>query len=234
MELSPRMPRALLATVFACLLTAIGAGGVAQAEYSGRCLPGNKGPKCHFWQAKISRYQDGDTIAVHINGIKGEKEIRFAGIQAMEQTVYSDKHPELRRGECHALEATARQEQLIKQGHGRLRLAAQHPSTDHKGRLLRSVAVNIGGRWQDLGQILISEGHALWLPLSTETAWNPAYNEAAQEAAQKHVNLWNPTYCGNGPSQGVPLKLWVSSDPLGVDTRFVNGEWFKVLNESPT
>jgi endonuclease YncB( thermonuclease family) len=228
------MPRALLATVFACLLTAICAAGVAQAEYSGRCLPGNKGPKCHFWQARISRYQDGDTIAVHINGIKGEKEIRFAGIQAMEQTVYSDKHPGRRRGECHALEATARQEQLIKQSHGLLRLAAQHPSRDVLGRLIRSVAVKIGGHWQDLGQILISEGHALWLPLSTETAWNPRYNQAAQEAAQKHVNLWNPTYCGNGPSQDVPLKLWVSSDPLGVDTHFVNGEFFKILNQSPT
>jgi endonuclease YncB( thermonuclease family) len=227
------MPRALLATVFACLLTAVGAAGVAHAEYSGRCLPGNKGPKCHFWQAKISRYQDGDTIAVHINGIKGEKEIRFAGIQAMEQTVYSNKHPERRRGECHALAATARQETLIKQSHGKLRLAAQHPSSDHLHRLIRSVAVRIGGRWQDLGEILISEGHALWMPLSTETAWNPRYNQATQEAAQKHVNLFNPTYCGNGPSQDVPLKMWVSSDPVGADTAFVNGEFFKVLNQSP-
>jgi endonuclease YncB( thermonuclease family) len=228
------MPRALLATVFACLFCLLGAAG-AQAEYSGRCLPGNKGPKCHFWQAKISRYQDGDTIAVHINGIKGEKEIRFAAIQAMEQTVYSNKHPELRRGECHALEATARQEQLIKQSHGLLRLSAQgHPTHDVLGRLVRWVDVKIGGHWQNLGLKLISEGHALWLPLSNENAWNSRYNQASQEAAQKHVNLWNPTYCGNGPSQGVPLKLWVSSDPLGVDTKFVNGEWFKILNESPT
>src|SRR6059058_5995454 len=125
-----RMSRLL---VLLCLLTAASGltAGSASGEYSGRCLPGNAGPKCHFWQAKISRYEDGDTIAVHIGGISGEKQVRFAGIQAMEQTVYSDKHPERRRGECHALEATARQEQLIKQSHGKLRLAAQHPSTDH-------------------------------------------------------------------------------------------------------
>ena len=230
------MPHVLRLLALLCLLTVAGglSAASANAEYSGRCLPGNSGPKCHFWQAKISRYEDGDTIAVHINGIKGEKQIRFIGIQAMEQSVYSDKHPELRRGECHALAATARQEQLIKQGHGRLQLAAQHPSTDHKGRLLRSVAVKIAGRWQDLGQILLSEGHALWLPLSSETAWNPRYNQAAQEAAQKHVNLWNPTYCGSGPSQQVPLKLWVSSDPLSVDTAHINGEFFKVQNRSAT
>src|SRR4051794_22043711 len=117
------MPRAPLATVFACLLTTLGAAA-AQAEYSGRCLPGNKGPKCHFWQAKISRYQDGDTIAVHINGIRGERETRSAGTRAREQTVYSDNPPGRRRGECPALGAPARQEQLIKQSHGLLRLAA--------------------------------------------------------------------------------------------------------------
>src|SRR3954471_18335415 len=164
------MPRVFRTLVLLCLLTVFAglSAGSANAEYSGRCLGGATGPRCHFWQAKISRYEDGDTIAVHINGIKGEQQIRFAGIQAMEQSVYSNKHPELRRGECHALEATARQEQLIKQGHGKLRLAAQHPSRDVKGRLIRSVAVKIGGHWQDVGEILLSEGHALWLPLSSE------------------------------------------------------------------
>src|SRR4051812_23514460 len=187
------MPRAIRVFIVTCLLTGLAGltAGAADA-YTGRCLPGNKGPKCHFWLAKISRFEDGDTIAVHINGQKGEKNIRFIGVQAMEQSVYSDKHPERRRGECHALEATARQEQLIKQAHGRLRLAAQHPATDHKGRLVRSVAARLGGRWQDLGEILLSEGHTLWLPLSNETAWNRRYNQASQEAAQKHIGIWNP------------------------------------------
>ncbi|MEA2494522.1 MAG: competence protein ComEC [Thermoleophilaceae bacterium] len=230
------MPRVLRIAILLCLLTAVAAVSAPPAAdaYTGRCLGGSSGPRCHFWLAKISRYEDGDTIAVHINGIKGEKNIRFIGVQAMEQSVYSSKHPGRRRGECHALEATARGEQLIKQSQGRLRLAAQHPSTDRNGRLIRSVAVRIGGRWQDLGEILMSEGHTLWLPLSTETAWNQRYNEAGQEAAQKHVGLWDPTHCGVGPSQDVPLKLWVSSDPLSADTAHINGEFFKVQNRSAT
>src|SRR3954453_23605103 len=106
------MPRVFRTLVLLCLLTVFAglSPGSANAEYSGRGLAGATGPRCHFWQAKISRYEDGDTIAVHINGIKGEKNVRFIGIQAMEQTVYSSNHPERRRGECHALEATARQE----------------------------------------------------------------------------------------------------------------------------
>ncbi|MEA2432086.1 MAG: competence protein ComEC [Thermoleophilaceae bacterium] len=230
------MPRLLRVAILSCLLTVLaGLSATPAADaYTGRCLGGNSGPRCHFWLAKISRYQDGDTIAVHINGINGEKEIRFVGVQAMEQSVYSNNHPERRRGQCHALEATARVEQLIKQSHGRIRLAAQHPSSDKRGRLRRAVAVNIGGHWQDLGAILMSEGHTLWLASNTETVWNQRYNELGQEAALRHVGLWNPTHCGVGPSQGVPLRLWVSWDPLSSDLADINGEFVKIQNLSAT
>lgn len=227
------MPRLLRAFLTLCLLTVlVGLGASPAAEaYTGHCL-GNSGPMCHLWIAHIVRYGDGDTIAVRVEG--RIKTIRFVGVQAMEQSVYSSNHPELRRGECHALEATARVEQLIKQSHGRVRLAAQQPSSDSLGRLRRAVAVSIGGHWHDLGEILMAEGHTLWLPSETEIARNQRYNELGQEAAANHVGVWNPTHCGVGPSQEVPLRLWVSWDPLSADFEHINGEFIKIQNLSVT
>ena len=85
------------------------------------------------WNAKVVSVNDGDTIHVRLNG--RVETVRFSSIQAMEQSVYSP-HPSKRRGECHALEATARLEQLIRDGHGRVRLSAQRASS-HAGKLQR-------------------------------------------------------------------------------------------------
>src|SRR3954468_20631352 len=112
------------------------------------------------WYAPVVSVNDGDTIHVRLSG--QVKTVRFSSIQAMEQLVYSP-YPSKRRGECHTLEATARLEQLIRAGHGRVRLSAQDASSHAGYRLRRSVASRIGGHWRDLGQILIREGHALWM-----------------------------------------------------------------------
>jgi endonuclease YncB( thermonuclease family) len=180
------------------------------------------------WVAPVVSVDDGDTIHVRLNG--HVKTVRISSIQAMEQSVYSP-HPKLRRGECHALEATARLEQLIRAGHRRVRLSAQDPSSHAGYRLRRSVAVRSAGRWHDVGQILIREGHALWMAGTTEDRWNHAYDEAEQRARLDGVGLWNPTHCGRGPEQDVPLRLWVSSDPVGKDTEDVNGEFIKIQNQ---
>jgi endonuclease YncB( thermonuclease family) len=180
------------------------------------------------WVAPVVSVNDGDTIHVRLHG--QVKTVRLSSIQAMEQTVYSP-HPRLRRGECHSLEATARLEQLIRAGHGRVRLSAQDPGSHAGYRLRRSVAVRIGGRWRDAGQTLIAEGHALWMPGLVEDAWNRRYNEAEQRAALKGVGLWNPRHCGAGPHQDVPLRVLVRSDPPGADTSDINGEWIKIVNQ---
>src|SRR4051794_19079523 len=59
------------------------------------------------WHANVVSVDDGDTIHVRLGG--QVETVRFSSIQAMEQAVYSP-HPSKRRGECHALEATARLE----------------------------------------------------------------------------------------------------------------------------
>jgi endonuclease YncB( thermonuclease family) len=206
----------------------------AQAISRGRCQ-GNSGPKCFVWTGKVTAVHDGDTISVNIDGDGTGRafKVRFSSIQAMEQSVYSP-HPSRRRGECHALEATARVEQLVKRSHKRVRLTAQRRNAMSDRRLRRSVAVQLGGRWQNLGSMLMSEGHTLWLPGLDEDVWNATYDRLGQEARQRGARLWNPTYCGQGPHQDVPLRAWINWDPNGVDTQQVDDEWVKVQNLSTT
>src|SRR4051794_3783122 len=214
-----------LLPLLACIL--LGAGATdAHAAYSGRCLGGGAGPQCHFWTGKATAVDDGDTITVDIDGDHTSRPfvVRLSTVQAMEQSVYS-KHASRRRGECHALEATARLEQLIKRSHWRVRLAAQDPNSHADKRLSRSVAVKIGGRWQDAGQVLMREGLTLWMPGSVEDAWNPTYDRLTQEAHLKGIGMWNPTHCGAGPHQDVPLRAWVNWDPVGIDDQEVGSEW---------
>jgi hypothetical protein len=147
----------------------------------------------------------------------------------MEQHTYSS-NPRKRTGECNAVEATARLEQLIHESHGRLRLSAQDPRSHAGHRLRRNIAVHIHGHWRDTGLILIREGHALWMSGKEEDRWNRAYNVAEQRARLDRRGLWDPTHCGRGPAQDVPLRLWVNWDPPGVDSQNVNGEFVKIQN----
>ena len=208
----------------------------AQARYRAPCLGAGKGgPKCFFWNAKVISIKDGDTLSVDVDGGgRHEVRVRTTAIQAMEQSVYA-KDPSRRRGECHALEATSRFEQLVNRSHKRIKLSAQDPKSTSLGRLRRTVWVRYKGHWTSVGSILISEGHALWLPLGgSEWAWNATYDKLGQEARQKGRNLWNPAYCGAGPQQDVPLRMWINWDPMGVDEKEPHAEWVKIENESPS
>jgi endonuclease YncB( thermonuclease family) len=180
------------------------------------------------WHGRVTSFDDGDTIKVDIagDGTKVAKRVRITGIQAMEQSVYSNT-PSKRRGQCHALEATARLEHLIRRSHRRVRLFAQRASSHAKARLRRSISVKIGGHWRDAGAIMLREGHALWLPQFVETAKNARYAKLAQRAALKKVGIWNPTYCGAGPSEGVPLRLTVNPKHTGSDLD-IPGEWVRI------
>jgi endonuclease YncB( thermonuclease family) len=192
------------------------------------CVPGTDAPLCQFWTGKVTFIDDGDTIDVAVDGDTSAKpmRIRVNGIQAMEQTSYSHIVTR-RRGDCHALEATARLEQLIAAGGGVVRLTAQNPESRSHNRLLRSVAVPIDGQWQDVGQILIGEGHALAFPLRPEWAWNTTYATLAQQTALTGVNLWDRNYCGGTPSA---LKLWVHWDAEGNDALRPDDEWVRIRN----
>jgi endonuclease YncB( thermonuclease family) len=205
------------------------------ASYIARCRGGHSGPKCHFATGKNKGVLDGDTFSIDINGdgTSHPFRVRLASIQAMEQSVYSS-HPSRRRGECHALEATARVEQLMRGSHNRVRLSSQNPHVMAGNRLKRSVGVRVHGHWENLGSILMREGYTLWLPSTDEDAWNATYDVLGQQAHQQGFGMWNPTHCGSGPHQEVTLRGWVNWDPVGIDTREVNNEWVKIQNTSTT
>jgi endonuclease YncB( thermonuclease family) len=197
------------------------------------CIAGTKGPLCHVWKGRVKLVADGDTLAVDVFGDRTRKPIRvrLTGINAMEQTVYS-RDPRRRRGECHALEATARLARLVKGSRHIVRLSSQarDPMAGHRHR--RAVAVRVAGHWRDAGQILIDEGHVLWLPNRGEWAHNGRYNLGAQRAAAAGLRLWDTDYCGSGPHQSTPLQMFVNWDADGPDKP--NGEWVRIRNLGST
>jgi endonuclease YncB( thermonuclease family) len=208
-------------------------GSAAEARtWMAPCLgPGEGGPTCHFWTARAVSINDGDTIGVRVDGQRRVWQVRFIGVQATELHRYDPAHW---AGECNSVEAAKRVRQLVRGSHWRVRLYAQNPGTRFAYRLGRYIGVKVHGRWEDLGAIEMAEGHTLWMSDERETAWNNRYNELGQDAQQKHIGLWDPTHCGSGPSQSVPLRLWVNWNPHGVDEADVNGEWVKIENLSPT
>jgi endonuclease YncB( thermonuclease family) len=223
--------RFLLPVVFLAVLGVVFASGAGAAR--GPCVAGEKRPLCYHWPARVVTVHDGDTVTVNVlrDGRRGLRKVRLTGINAMEQTRYSS-NPDLRRGHCHSLAATARLESLIRLGVGRrVRLSAQRPSSHSGPRLRRAVAVRTNGRWLDVGQVLINEGHVQFNPNPIEWAHNRFYSRGAQLAARAGRNLWDPGHCGTGPGQGVPLRMWVNWDSdRNAGRRSVDGEWVKIKN----
>jgi endonuclease YncB( thermonuclease family) len=212
------------AVVVALAVVALAWPGSADAR-SGSCLIPGSTLRCALWTAKVVYIADGDTFYADLRGDGSRRiyTVRVTGINAMEQTAYS-AHAWERRGYCHSLEATSRLEGLIRRSGGIVRLAALDASSASHRRWRRAVAVKIKGRWRDVGRLLVSEGHALWLPNGEEWPWNAPYSRLAERAAAAHRGLWDPTYCGNGPSDAVPLRLTVNDD---------QPEWVRIHNLDP-
>ena len=204
------------------------AADVATAK-QGRCPAGAPGTVCHLWDGRVTFIGDADTMSVDIwgDGTTKPVRVRLTGINAMEQTFYTNR-PEERTGECHANEATARLEALVAAAKGRVRLAAQNPASRSGARMRRAVSVKIDSKRRDLSRTLAREGHALFLSNNAEWAWNRAISIYAQRAAAWRANLWNPEYCAAGPAANV--RLWVNPEPEGPDEE---NEWVKVRNLDP-
>jgi endonuclease YncB( thermonuclease family) len=226
---------AVLMTVVVSLVVVAPAPAAVSAR-SGRedpCRPDDpSSPSCQVWTAKVVSVNDGDTIGVDLDGDGTRRiyQVRFTGIQAMEETRYSDDPAKL-RGQCHAVTAALFVHRLMRAGRWRVRLTSQQPRSDSRGRLFRYLAVRTGGRWRDVGQALMARGLTLWMNEPGDPLWNDAYNRLGQAAALKHIGLFDTTTCGSGPAQDIPLKTWVMSDPPGPDTP--DGEWVKIQNLDP-
>ena len=224
-----RLTAALTATVAIVLAAAPPA---LARPHRGACLPGHpSGPKCWIWTAKVDSVADGDTVFADIDGdgTKHLAHVRLTGFNATELTHYALK-PSERRGECHAVEATALMEKMVGRSHRRVRLVAQHLNARSGRRIRRSLQVRIGGRWQDTGPTMLREGEALWMRNNSEWAWTRSYSLIAEKAAARGVGLYNTASCGPGPDAGARLRVRVNWDADGDDMKNVNGEWIEVSN----
>ena len=67
----------------------------------------------------------------------------------------------------------------------------------------------------------------------TEDATNVRYSVLASRPPRRTEGLFSPNYCGIGPNEGQPIKLWVNWDADGNDRDNVNGEWVKIKNQDP-
>lgn len=219
--------RLLLAATALGLLCALPAA--ASAAVHGPCIAGTTGgPTCTIWTGKVVYVDDGDTVHVKV-GSRTEH-VRITGIQAMELTDYNQR---ARAGQCHAVEAADRLDQLVKMAHGQVRLAAQDVKSESRHRPLRSVAVKRSGRWVDVGRTLMREGLVLWMPNKVEWAWNPSYGIYVEQAQAAHLGLWNTAACGDGPDQAAPIKLWVNWKSDSSDVGDPDGEWVRIRNLDP-
>ena len=219
-------------TLLSALVAAAGAAFAlpATVQATAPCLPLGPSPQCHFWYGKVTFVDDGDTLMVNIAGDhRRARRVRFTGINAMELHRYS-KYRRRRRGDCHAVAAANRVEDLVRRSHRRVRLSAQHPGSHAGWRLRRSVAVKVNGAWVDLGSVLVLEGHALWLPNHKEWAWNRTYAGFAHQARAAGKRLWDPTACGGS---GHPrLRMRLRYDAPHNDGHHVNGEMARITNHS--
>ena len=130
--------RRLITLLTSLLLIAVAVPAAADAASRGQCLLRNSGPQCYVWSGKVTFVGDGDTVRVDIDGdgSKTQYRVRITGINAMEQTTYPSR-ASARRGECHAVEATARLDQLLKASKYKVRLYAQDPASRSQKRLRR-------------------------------------------------------------------------------------------------
>jgi endonuclease YncB( thermonuclease family) len=226
--------RLLLASVAAAAALASVLPSAAHAIRTGSCLVPGVPTTCAVWTGRVTFVADADTVYVDVDDDRSARSIavRLIGINATEQTIYTNVAAR-RRGECHAVEATARLEDLIRKSKWRVRLAAQDPESHSRQRARRWLGVRRGGRWQDAGRRLIAEGHALWLPSRVEHAFNSDYSVLSQRAAALGRGIWNPSYCGDGPGQTSPLQLWANWDADNRSADDVNEEWIRIRNADP-
>jgi endonuclease YncB( thermonuclease family) len=226
------MRRLTLLFALAALLAAL-APAAADAAKRHRCLPYGS-LKCFMWTGKATFVADGDTIYVDVDGDGSRRSfpVRITGINAMEQTTYTSRASQ-RRGECHAVEATARLDQLLKGSRYKVRLLAQDPDSRSFHRLRRTVYVRHKGRWIDVARTLLAEGHVLWFENWQEIAWNRDYSILQGRAMQAGQNLWSSGYCGFGPNEGQPIQMLVNWDADGDDALDPDGEWVRIKNLDP-
>jgi endonuclease YncB( thermonuclease family) len=204
----------------AAVVGVLASTGASQATPSGQQ---------HVWETgKVTKLADGDTVYVDVKG--HTYSVRNLGIQATETS-----HNGVGTNECGAQAAKHYLSKLTL--HKTVQLASERESSSSLGRLLRDVYV---GKSKDLSRDLdvqadeMANGYVFWHADPVDSARNVYYHQLQVLAQSRHERLWNPTYCGKGNNQGIPLKLWINTDANGSDAKNPNGEFVGVENMSDT
>lgn len=129
---------------------------------------------------RVTRYVDGDTIEVDMNGKK--ERIRMIGIDTPET------HKPNTPVQCYGPAAAAHTKNLISHAGGEVRLAGDPQSTnrDRYDRLLRYVYLPDGRLVNDIN---IREGYAFYYPYFPFTK-KPQFATAQDEAKNANRGLW--------------------------------------------
>jgi endonuclease YncB( thermonuclease family) len=176
----------------------------------------------------VARVTDGDTFRLATAPNRKTKNytvVRLIGVQAPEVSRHR-----MVGGECGGDIAQA---ELAAFAEGkRVVLASKFNSRDHKrDRVLRTAYVrNSDGSWTDLAAYMLRIGWGHWFPKKREPLHNLQYRQITEEAAQRQVNMWDPQQCGTRHAPGMPVEIWVQSDPSGNDLENVNGEYVAIAN----
>lgn len=161
----------------------------------------------------VTSVPDGDTVRIDMEGSTATPLVRLAGIQAFETS----------EG-CNATLATNRLRTLV--NGKRVELRSRYAGSSSDGRPVRSL--HVGGT--DINERMLRDGMGLWFPLANEITATARYHAAADEARAAGRGIWADTRCGQGPSHGVKLQMWVKSDADSDDGSNVNGEYVVVVN----
>ena len=189
--------------------------------------------QCRVWNGKVRYVDDGDTLDADVpgDGLGGLLRVRIIGTQAMEQTSYRAAQ---RAGDCHALDATNRLEQLVRKSKKRIRVAlavpgeplARPPAALDRGPPRRALARRRAD--PDL------RGPRAVVARQAEDAANARYSLLTQRAAAAaHTGLFAPTPAASGPTRAPPIGLYAQWDADGNDRQDVNGEWVRIRNYDP-
>jgi lamin tail-like protein len=222
------IPAALGALALAAVLACPNAEARSQI-FQMPCIAGQTAPLCYAEDAQLLYVDDGDTIDVRIPGASSHSRVRLTALNATEQSAYNSS-PARQRGECWALNANYLLTSLLRRAHNRMRLVYQNKLTRAGVRLVKDVQVFLRGSWHDTGALLVSRGFALFMPNGREWAWNRQYMFLMQQAASRGAGMFDPSFCGFGPDQDIPIKVTVRWNAPGNDTVNPTGEYVRVQN----
>jgi endonuclease YncB( thermonuclease family) len=178
----------------------------------------------------VTAIADGDTFLVRVDGATSDQKVRIIGIQAPE---IASAAGVVSTDQCGGKAATDRLRALLPVG-TRVQLRSMVAGSTNHNRLYRSVyrTGSSGSFSVDVGRQMMASGLVLWFPEIAEWAHSRDYQVLAERARANRSGIWNPAYCGTGPTASV--SLYVNWDALGVDSDNINGEWFLVRNNGAT